>query len=68
MRLLPKSPEGWLDCLLTLALKFLTPNENVYYSSNKLQVMLTHWSRDHPLRTTIAYYVVIFLLHALTSS
>lgn len=62
MRLLPKPLEGWLDCLLTPALKFLTLNENVYYSSNKPQVMLTRLSRDHPLRTTIAYCVALFLL------
>lgn len=62
MRLLPKPLEGWLDCLLTPALKFLTLNENVYYSSNKAQVMLTRLSGDHPLRTTIAHGVAIFLL------
>lgn len=62
MRLLPKPLEGWLDCLLTPALKFLTLNENVYYSSNKPQVMLTRLSGDHPLRTTIAHGVAIFLL------
>lgn len=62
MRLLPKPLEGWLVCLLTPALKFLTLNENVYYSSNKPQVMLTCLSRDHPLRTAIAHGVAIFLL------
>lgn len=62
MRLLPKPLEGWLDCLLTPTLKFLTLNENVYYSSNKPQVMLTRLSRDHPLRTTMAYCVALVLL------